>query len=536
MPKTLVLVLDQAEEILTLGSNKEGEFDQKLFFDFIVKFSKACLDIKLIVTLRTEYFGYFFNELKDYWYDHDRFSSYLLKELSAAQLIEVIEKPISTSVPLKFLQGRCQPGEHYKFEFERGLTKQIVEDLKKYEAKGGIILPVLQIVCDRLFKQVSDDQVNKKVIVDKGLNKELSKVTFEDYRELDPFEEQMYSYVMSAILFKIENEVPGLNQVARNEEFELWMEFLCELVKAKPGNRASTDYKPSEALRASAENLNCKVKFEDMMNYLSNENRRILNQSVHLENSNSYPNSCYYSLGHDAIAVTLLKWIEARQLLLRPITQMDAFLSQLTSDIIDYTFNPHIEFTFCYPGLGIGSISVGGEVYNNYSAAIKNLIKNGHPKSTFILAECQELDSLYDAFLDEGDNNYVEMTPEKIRINFAKEESKVLQILVVDGSFGKNGMYNRDNAKGFDSSVHWWFVDTKFRFQAIILGDVVYIINTFGLPTNIGGQWRKPDSGNNHVEIVATRIKNHLLALQLHDQLVKEAAQYSKNLELAPQP
>src|SRR5262249_17500875 len=149
LPKTLILVIDQGEEIFTLSQNADGQRARKLFFDFIAEFSRSSLSLKLVIALRGEYLGDFFDELKKRRYDQNQLDFFLLKELSAAELIEAITSPTSTSIPREYLQGRCQPAHEYKFEFEPLLPERIVDELLQMREKGGVrrhsVLPVLQI-------------------------------------------------------------------------------------------------------------------------------------------------------------------------------------------------------------------------------------------------------------------------------------------------------------------------------------------------------------------------------------------------------
>src|SRR5262249_51396385 len=62
LPRTIVLVIDQGEEVLTLNQRDENP-NACRFFDFLIAFSKASIDLKVIVALRKEYFGDFYPEL-----------------------------------------------------------------------------------------------------------------------------------------------------------------------------------------------------------------------------------------------------------------------------------------------------------------------------------------------------------------------------------------------------------------------------------------------------------------------------------------
>jgi conflict system STAND superfamily ATPase len=63
LPGTLVLVMDQAEELLTLKPGDDGDASRAGFFEFLAEFATADLDVKLIISLRTEYYGRYRHEM-----------------------------------------------------------------------------------------------------------------------------------------------------------------------------------------------------------------------------------------------------------------------------------------------------------------------------------------------------------------------------------------------------------------------------------------------------------------------------------------
>jgi hypothetical protein len=151
LPKTAVMVIDQGEEVLTLN-DRDNEHNKRLLFDFLIGFSETTIDLKIIVALRKEYFGDFYEELSKRRFSLEHVSFFLLGELSTEQLVEVIRFPTSRNIPPKHLQGRPQPGDHYNFDFEASLPEKIVSGLRSIKTAEGGILPVLQVTCERLFR------------------------------------------------------------------------------------------------------------------------------------------------------------------------------------------------------------------------------------------------------------------------------------------------------------------------------------------------------------------------------------------------
>src|SRR5262249_46544050 len=52
VPETLVLIIDQGEEVLTVDLTPEGEKYRERFFEFVGEFVRASFDLKLLVALR----------------------------------------------------------------------------------------------------------------------------------------------------------------------------------------------------------------------------------------------------------------------------------------------------------------------------------------------------------------------------------------------------------------------------------------------------------------------------------------------------
>lgn len=222
-----------------------------------------------------------------------------------------------------------------------------------------------------------------------------------------------------------------------------------------------------------------------------------------------------------------------------PITQLDLLVRELTKDIMEYKHKENTHFLYCYPGLSFGSVSLGGSTYDNFFNVIRDFIINGFPDSTIIISDYHsELSFLYKKYEEAINSSTDKNKTDKLdRLNNkAIKDSIELQKLVAKDAEGNASGKTHDSFRRFNreppyGELRWLYVDTNFNFQAIIIGDIVYIINTFGLPRKIGAEWvNNLDYHNIHVEIVASRIKNRLFANQLREQLIKEAEQYNSHL------
>ena len=104
LPETLVIIVDQAEEVLTLGGGSDklerhatGNKSKDEFFSFLSKFSVATLDLKLLLVIRTEFFGEFSNEIQRRQWRRSGVLGEVLGELNTEQIISAIERPTETA-------------------------------------------------------------------------------------------------------------------------------------------------------------------------------------------------------------------------------------------------------------------------------------------------------------------------------------------------------------------------------------------------------------------------------------------------------
>jgi hypothetical protein len=341
LPRTVVLVIDQGEEVLTLNQ-QDPKGNRRNFFDFLIAFSKATIDVKIVVALRKEYFGDFFPELDKRRYNRDKLRAFQLQELSKEQLVEAIRIPTSHSIREKYLQGRKQPGEHYNFEFEPGLPEKIISDLQKTKTSGGV-LPVLQITCERLYRTVKDGE--DRSLLPFGSKRLM--ITSSAYAKLGPPDTQIRQYIDEAIQAGIAQQRPGMAGFDLEDERDRWKDVLHSMVYKQSDNTALTRICSEQEMQVAAEKMECKADLGTMAKFLSKDDRRILRNDPRGQKATSKPLSIfagmvprndndaaggsvesdtqYYSLGHDAIAVELDYWGSARNV----IKTRQGFLKQI---------------------------------------------------------------------------------------------------------------------------------------------------------------------------------------------------------------
>ena len=117
LPHALVLVLDQAEEVFTLAKTSEEVASNAHGLRMLQRLVDLKADVKLIVSLRTEYYGRLLDHLRAGRRDLTGVRDDLLRDFSKSALIEAITRPTSET-PLA--SGQPSPREKYGFRLRRG--------------------------------------------------------------------------------------------------------------------------------------------------------------------------------------------------------------------------------------------------------------------------------------------------------------------------------------------------------------------------------------------------------------------------------
>jgi hypothetical protein len=291
-PKTLVFVLDQAEEVLTLTAGDAGEKAKAGLFDFINHFAQTDSEVRLIITLRTEFYGQFDDELRrrSRHAHSSAMDSYLLPELGEKDLIRAIELPTLRQDVNRY----GIPFDQYHFSFEDGLPRTIVQDIQKAAPQGGP-LPVLQIVCETLFRVTKEKASGQQPWV----------ITGADYLGLGGIEGQVARHLDEVLgRWCILQGIPGAES---SSEVDRWKECLFQLVKSQPDGTVTTRLKTEDELQEKARQLGCRADAPSTLQHLAEENYRILRRTdlLNLDTRKTLPG---YSLGHDALGLALTKW------------------------------------------------------------------------------------------------------------------------------------------------------------------------------------------------------------------------------------
>ena len=301
LPKSLVLIVDQGEEVFTLKPDKQEGGSQyrygrhaRNFFRFLDLFSRSRFDLKLLIALRTEYYGRFCGKMQQTQVFSPNVVQYMLDNLSKEQIVEAIRLPTSETN-----EGFGAPYKHYHFEYEGGLPEIIADELLSKKLAGGI-LPVMQVVCDTLYKTTKAAQgTSKPWKISEGV-----------YRSLGSIEDQVEKS-LDATFGQLCKKNGITSDADVQKETERWKDLLSELAGSQSDGTVTTDVKSEEELKAIAEKSRCRLDFVKTMRHLADDKVRVLRYTEFVDTRNA----CVlrYSLGHDAIGLVLHRWKVTRK-------------------------------------------------------------------------------------------------------------------------------------------------------------------------------------------------------------------------------
>ncbi|WP_420335443.1 hypothetical protein [Roseibium sp.] len=281
LPTNLVIILDQAEEVITLSGSDGAE--KRNFFDFLKYFIAADINIKFLIALRSEHLG----EFRDYSRIDQigtlKVSQYHLRDLTKEQVKKAVLRPSrrNTSDP-----------PPYDFDFDDDVVDTLLQDLFQARRTGGV-LPVMQIVCRDMYNELRH-QGSRRVIdarlldVGKGVAGRLDR--------------HISNSLRTAMIGS------GYPTRALPRQEENWRTALVRLADFEQDGTARTSIVPAATvLRYLDEAKVPKKGREDILFELIRPGVLILRQFSFLSPV-SGNNETMYALGHDAIGLGLSDW------------------------------------------------------------------------------------------------------------------------------------------------------------------------------------------------------------------------------------
>jgi NTE family protein len=322
VPDTLVLIIDQGEEVLTADTAVTGEAWRNQFFELLSEFTEVQCDVKLLIALRTEYLGRFATRLRR-GLRHPGVIEFFLDELNNNQIKEAVLRPTMTTEV-----GRLgAPFEHYRFSFADAVVDQIIEQLGR--GAGGK-LSALQIVCTALFDLVSRRE-------------EPREITFDDFKTIGGVEGSIERFLDNELLEC--GKSMKLAPVVCAQEIVRWKDVLHGLAHMQPDGTITTDLKSEKALREELE--------ESRLEFVLTTNRlissRLLRETPVVDARTGQLIRCF-GLGHDTLGLVLRNWK------VRHESQIGSAPVQLTVQIEEEPRATQNDIALCLSGGGYRSM------------------------------------------------------------------------------------------------------------------------------------------------------------------------------------
>lgn len=269
IPQTLVLIVDQAEEVLTLSPGNENFLNRSNFFNFLRAFQNLAFDVRIIIALRTEYFGRFIDAV--HISSGTNFQHFFLSELTRDALVEAILRPTNNKA--------------YGFIFENQLPVSIVNDILSARYSGPI-LPILQLVCLGLYED------------SKSRNQTL--ITNTEYANKGGAEGQIIAHIASAI-----HSIYPKDEYFQDDIENLW-KFLASFYTIQDDGTVASRTRGRDSAIDELEKFHLHISPSDMIAVLASPQSMILRSLRTVKADGKIAREL--TLGHDSIALALERW------------------------------------------------------------------------------------------------------------------------------------------------------------------------------------------------------------------------------------
>jgi hypothetical protein len=293
LPNSLILVLDQAEEVITL--TQPNDADRNNFFLFLKLFNAFLLDVKLVIALRTEYFGIFFDLMGLDASVKTDINQFRLEELDERGVREAILRPTSGEKRINGLTAF----DKYQFRYKPDAVDMIVKDLFSATQSGGM-LPALQILCRDLYNEIQK----------RGKPSEIDIPLYTDGGGLTGRVDKHIRVSLRDAITQATSDPRGINMDAEERR---WRKALCSLVKLEADGTARTDLTESRTILDALDDQQNRYNYKKVLDYISQPDVLIV-RDFSVFNPRTGRNETRYSLGHDAVALALYYWeVEEKQ-------------------------------------------------------------------------------------------------------------------------------------------------------------------------------------------------------------------------------
>jgi tetratricopeptide (TPR) repeat protein len=299
VPFTLVLVIDQAEEMFTLANpDGSGLADRDRVLRMLSKVGEGRGDYKVIVSLRTEFYGRLIGSLRQGPNGATGIRDYLLADLDRDDLVAFVTRPTSDR-PID--HAREVPRDRYGFRFAEGVPEALATELLRAGRKDGV-LPLAQVICGQLWERVQA----------RGWEPSARVVTHDDLAALGGFAGALRRHVEAQIALIVPAQAPTgawFLQTAQSilpERFwtrETFERLMADLTSSQLDGTLTTAL-VSESDLASRYGRFEGISFSELLGRANSS--RLLRTTVRRGDDGTEERSV--SLGHDALARVAFPW------------------------------------------------------------------------------------------------------------------------------------------------------------------------------------------------------------------------------------
>jgi hypothetical protein len=289
-----MLVIDQAEEVLTLPRQSDTASNRRVgFFYFLEELCHQRLDMRAIVVFRTEYYGQFCSffqipptlSVTSAALPRAGSIDYLLRRIDDPGRIAAALRQPTLKHPVK---GLPAPHATYGFEYAPGVAEQIAQDLVEHSGDASA-LPVMQVVCKDLYEHTCKEGGR-------------STITQADYQRI--------GCVQGALDLHINNAIRGALRSSRqcaasDTDVDRWRMTLSGLVGRQEGAAVTSLIAREDQLVSWASDHGVGTEAATVLGEMAQEPWRIL-RTVEQQPGEGRT----FSLGHDCLGPALWRWSE----------------------------------------------------------------------------------------------------------------------------------------------------------------------------------------------------------------------------------
>ena len=309
LPFGLVVIIDQVEEIFTLAQTEADALARLTALEMLHRAVEMVGDFKIILAIRTDYYGRLTDALRKGLHDFRGVRDYLLTDLAPAELIEAIRRPTladpirySTEIPLK----------KYGFTWEKGVAEQIAHDaLAASRTTHDSALLLVQVICSQLHAEAVGR--GKKSITTADLE-QLGGVRGGTLKHAETLLDRLVQQVAGRPK-QAPASAPTAGRPLLARLFARATPVLSEKVAFKrlfrrlyarlPDGRVTSALVPADDL---ARRWRGQARFEEVVGAAAGEDYRLLRETRLLGEEEG--DRLYVGLGHDALAPVAAAWDE----------------------------------------------------------------------------------------------------------------------------------------------------------------------------------------------------------------------------------